>query len=148
LLTGGPAEQGTRPVGGQFGVFERRLQLRHNRLLRCKIGLEWTPFEKIELISRLDFAAFLEQPLFQKCGDARDHVDPVDRLDPSEKFAGFGNRSFGRFNDSHRGRPACGRLRPSCGGCSNGYATRSQQADSHSCKVHFARPHHTRSPLA
>ena len=114
MLTGGPAEQGTRPVGGQFGVFERRLQLRHNRLLRCKIGLEWTPFEKIELISRLDFAAFLEQPLFQKCGDARDHVDPVDRLDPSEKFAGFGNRSLDRFDNPYRRRPAWGRLRPGC----------------------------------
>src|SRR5882672_8726339 len=114
LLTGGPAEQGTRPVGGQFGVFERRLQLRYNRLLRRKVGLERTPFEKIELISLLDLVALFEQPLFQKRGDARDHVDPVDRLDPSEKFAGFGNRSLDRFNNSYRWRPAWSKLRPSC----------------------------------
>jgi hypothetical protein len=102
------------PVGRQFGVFECCLQLRHNRLLRRKIGLERTPFEKIEFISRLDFVAFLEQPLFQKGGDARDHVDPVDRLDPSEKFAGFGNRSLDRFNNSYRWRPAWSKLRPNC----------------------------------
>ena len=40
LLAGRPAEQGSRPVGGQLGVGQRRLQLRHLRLLRLEVGLE------------------------------------------------------------------------------------------------------------
>ena len=147
MLTGGPAEQGTRPVGGQFGVFERRLQLRHNRLLRCKIGLEGTPFEKIEFISLLDLVALFEQPLLQKRGDARDHVDPIDRLDPAEKLAAFRNRPLDRFDDPDRWGPTCGWLRPGRRRRSEHDGTRSQQADRHSCKVHLARPHHNQRHL-
>jgi hypothetical protein len=135
------AEQGTRPIGGQFGVFQRRLQLRHNRLLRREVGLEWTPFEKIEPISRLDLVALFEQPLFQKRGDTRDHVDPVDRLDPSEKLAAFRNRSLDRFDDSHRWGPTCGWLRPGCRGRSEHNGTRRQQTDGDSCRVHLRLPH-------
>jgi hypothetical protein len=110
LLTGGPAEQGTRPVGGQFGVFERRLQLRDLGFFRREIGLEWTALETIEFIAGLEFGALVEQPLFQKRGDAGDYVDAIDGLDPAEKLAGFGNRSFDRFDHSHRRGAARGRL--------------------------------------
>ena len=110
MLAGRPAEQSPRPIGGQLGVFQRRLQLRDLRLLRREIGLERAALELIELIAGLDLGAFVEQPLFQKRGDARDHVDPVDGLDPSEKFAGFGDRPLDRLDHANRRRRRRGRL--------------------------------------
>src|SRR5262249_2439257 len=103
-----------------------------------EIGLERAAFEAIEVISILDLCAFLEQPFLEKRGDACDDVDPTDRLDSSEKLAAFGNRSFGRFNDTHRRRAASRRLRSGRGDCCDREGACGQQADRYVRKVHLS----------
>ena len=62
------------------------------------------------MIALADLGAFVEQPLLQKGGEAGDDVDPIDRLDPSQKLAGLGDRPPGRFHDADCGWPGGGRL--------------------------------------
>jgi len=114
LHSRGAAEEGSRALSGQLGVFERRLQLRHLRLLRRKIGLEWTAFKLVEQIASLDLGAFTENPLVHECSHASDYIDAVRRLDAAEEFAGFSDGSRCGLYHADGGRPAWRWLRLRC----------------------------------
>lgn len=136
LLPGRASEQGPRAFGRQLGIFKRRLELRHLRLFRCEIRFERTALKPIELIACVDLGALLEQAPFQKCGDARNDIDSIDRLDPPEKFTAVGDRSPCRFHDADRWWPRRGRLGPGHPAGDSRQESCRQQPDRDASKVH------------
>ena len=80
------------------------LELRDRRFLCLYVGLERSLLEPIERLILLDLGTFGEESRIEKGRHPRDEIDPFDRLNTADIFAGLGDRLANRGDDAYRGR--------------------------------------------